>query len=180
MADSIPGQIWIGGKILQSLMREMIAVLAESGASFDNEPDVPRPETLWGPDTDLLDYLDPRTGWLSLTDGSARNGEFEDLEQWLRDHNISYDRHSDALYECNAENVYWRPGMDEPAVGLSTQDGIDLVERRPLQAILKLLEEGEAATATHRLRDHIRLPEPLPRLEFVVDPPPMVKKKRKR
>jgi hypothetical protein len=104
---------------------------------------------------------------------------FEELEEFCATQEISFDRHSDAKYEWDAENVYFRPGMEEPVGVLSNNDRDDLfpVGRiRPVVKDLAELTQKAATPAGFRELDRLvkslvaALPpeiEPLPPLEIV-------------
>ena len=54
---------------------------------------------------------------------------------WLTSHGIDFDRHSDARYEYDGENVYGR-GRKRPVVWNSDQSGKDLVSAEEVRSIL--------------------------------------------
>ena len=78
-------------------------------------------------------------GHLFLADDQARFGMFEELEGFLCEHNIPFDRHSDARYEFDAENVRFRPGMDRPLDVPSNGTGDDLMDVNMIRPVAKEL-----------------------------------------
>ena len=71
---------------------------------------------------------------------SGSFGMFEELEAFCVKHGISFDRHSDAFAEYDAENVSYRPGMKEPGVSSATQSGDALLRAEEVQKVLDLLK----------------------------------------
>ena len=86
----------------------------------------------------LLRALDEK-GHLVLADVEARFGMFEDLEAFCVEHGIPFDRHSDARYEFDAENVMFRPGMKSPLVISSNNAGDDLFNAEAIRPVAKEL-----------------------------------------
>ena len=177
MADSFPGEIMIGGKVPAALLEEFLGKIGSTGAKvggYDGvEFDAKTAE-------DLRRALD-EDAHLFLVDDQARYGQFEELEAFCVQHGISFDRHSDARYEFDSENVYFRPGMKGPLVIRSDNDGDDLLDISLVRPIARELVGVVAAAATNRKKllaavtKTIRalnklLPpevEPLPQLEII-------------
>ncbi len=146
MADNFPGEITIGGKVPANLLEEFLGELDSTGAKvggYDGaEFDAKTAH-------DLRQALD-ENGHLFLADAEARYGQFEELEAFCVQHGISFDRHSDARYEFDAENVYFRPGMKGPLVVRSDNDGDDLLDISLVRPIARELVGVVAAAATNR------------------------------
>jgi hypothetical protein len=102
-----------------------------------------------------------------LKDDQATNGCFEELEDWLGEHGIPFDRHSDGHCELDAENVSFRPGMKEPAVHYATNSGEGLFPRAKAEAARDALKAGRNAEALTILEEELggRVPE-LPPLKL--------------
>ena len=119
-------------------------------------------------------------GHLVLADAEASYGQFEELEAFCVEHGIPFDRHSDAHYEFDAQNVYFRPGMRNPESVPSNNAGDDLFSADAVRPVVKeltrvvtagLTREKLKAAAVKIIR-HLNslLPpeiEPLPPLEIV-------------
>jgi len=122
MADRFPGNITLGGTIVIETVEQRERV--ETALSMFA-------------DACSHDYGEPSYGSIlieeipgMLTDGylvgkhdQARYGMFEEAEDALRKAGISYDRHSSASAEYDAEIVRWRPGMDLPDEQIATNNG---------------------------------------------------------
>ena len=66
-------------------------------------------------DSQLLQYTNDK-GLLEFKGESVPNGEFDELEAFLREGGIPYNRDCCAYGGFMAEDVYWVPGMSEPVV----------------------------------------------------------------
>ena len=175
MADCFPGEIRIGGRIPAVLVPEFIGHVQATGAKVGGYDGLKFEATTAA---ELCEALD-ENGHLFLVDDQARGGMFEDLEAFCVAHGIPFDRHSDARYECHAENVSYRPGMKEPVSIPSNNDGDDLFSVGAVRPIVKeltrvvtagLSREKLKAAAVKIIR-HLNslLPleiEPLPPLEL--------------
>jgi len=176
MADCFPGEVTIGGKVPSALLEEFLGAVASAGASAGDYGDPPFDGRTA---EELLDALDGN-GHLRLVDAEARYGQFEELEGFLQEHGIPFDRHSDARHEFDAVKVMFRPGMERPAEVASNNVGdalADADELRPVARELARLatagltkDELLAAVAkASRDLDALLPPEvgPLPPLEIV-------------
>ena len=108
MADYFAGEIRIGGKLPADLLEEFLGELNSSGAKvggYDGAPVACK-------NAEELRHALDENGHLFLVNDEARYGMFEELEDFLCEHDIPYDRHSDARFEWDAENVTFRPGME--------------------------------------------------------------------
>jgi hypothetical protein len=137
MSERLKAWIAIGGDVPQALVPELCKVITEE-----------EPSQEWGGDTfepedaeDLEDAVDG-AGHLYLCHDEAPWGEFVDLEKFLRQHGISYDRHSAAKYEYDAQLEQFRPGLGI-LTDLATEDGRPLVERDEVEKIRDALRAGK-------------------------------------
>ena len=96
---------------------------------------------------ELRQALD-ENGHLFLVNNQARFGMFEELEGFLCEHGIPFDRHSDARYEFDAENVRFRPGMDRPVEVPSNDTGDDLMDADVIRPVAKELARLAEARLT--------------------------------
>ena len=131
MADRFPASITIGGRIPRRLLYELAGVIATQGACAD-----------WGDrylekaeiTRDIRKAFE-KGDTVRFVNDQAAYGEFHDLEPWLTRHGIDFDRHNDARYEYDAENVYGR-GRRRPVVAGSNQDGEDVIGAEEIRRIL--------------------------------------------
>jgi hypothetical protein len=141
MGEYYPGEITIGGKVPAALLEEFLGEVESTGAlggDYEGSPfDAKTAE-------ELREALD-QSGHLTIVNEEARFGQFEVLEGFLREHGIPFDRHSDARYEWDAENVMFRPGMRRPVEVASNSDGDDLMGVKKLRPVAK--ELARLATA---------------------------------
>lgn len=154
MSDRIPALIEIGGPIPRALVPKLLRRIKAEGLRWNwcEEPvAASTPEEL------LTELKRHDSEVLSIGDDQAAWGEFE-LEDFLMEHNITFDRRSDAKYEYDGLLVRFRPGMKEPAETLATQDGdptIPLDELRPIQELLRHGQHQQALAALDTLLDAI-------------------------
>jgi len=136
MGEYYPGEITIGGKVPAALLNEFLSEVASTGASLgDYEEATFTAKTV----EELLKVLDDN-GHLRLADSQARWGHFEGLEALCFRHGIPFDQHSDAHYEFDAENIYFRPGMERPAKVPSDNAGNDLIDADEVRTFARELE----------------------------------------
>jgi hypothetical protein len=115
MADYLTAEIYVGGKIRRGLVPSLCEAICaqELGLDWIYEPFEPQTEE------QLLEGLDQF--WdgpaLHFYDAQARFGEFFELEEFLRLHNLPYSRQSGGSYCYDAGRVGFRPGRDLVEVG---------------------------------------------------------------
>jgi hypothetical protein len=180
MSEPIPAEIEIGGQFPASLVEDLLSAIDEDGAATDWDGDrVPQ-----STDELLKAVAEDTDGQrhLRLCYSDANYGQFPSLEGFLREHQVPYDRHSDAKYEYDGELVRYRPGMPSPRVFHASQDGQILVPASDLAPLLALLDVDLMATgvavgvqntieAASRLRFLVGLNVPeLPAFEIVAAP----------
>ncbi len=138
MSDRISAEIWIGGQVSRTeichegemddpdgnaVLAQLMAEIERSGVSWE-----------WGSrgiemDTEehLLECLE--NGHLHFMDDEARNGEFEDLENFCVQNGIPFNRRSATDGTYDPELVWFRADMNEPdCVGIDS-DGNPVVKR---------------------------------------------------
>jgi hypothetical protein len=109
MSDRMAAQIWLGGKITKSVVPALCAAIGDQGISLEWGDAQFRPSTA----EDLGQALredDRGVRLLWLCDDQAGAGVFEELEAFLREHEIAYTRQSMGHYEFDPETVAFRPG----------------------------------------------------------------------
>ena len=179
MSDRMAARISIGGKIPGCLVADLCGQI-RGVASLEYGCEPVEPQTA----KDLMEALEDQGGGvrlLVLYNEEASWGEFADLEQFLRDNEIPYTRHSDGKYEYDPCIVEYRPGRD--LVELAANKSLEpVVLVSDAQKILGQLDEaakhdhhrrtGAAEAALMKARRMLRklLPPELPPLEsFEID-----------
>lgn len=176
MGEYYPGEITIGGKVPAKLLEQFLGEINSAGVragGYDGDP-------FDAADADGLRRALDDDGHLVLADAEASYGQFEELEAFCVGHGIPFDRHSDAKYEFDAENVYYRPGMKNPESVRSNNAGEDLFSAEAVRPVVKELTKVVTAglnreklkAAAVKIIRHLNslLPpeiEPLPPLEIV-------------
>jgi hypothetical protein len=130
MADRMACEIWIGGTLSPALAEELCAVVRDTGASLEWGGGAFAPDNI----AELLRANDD--GHLHLYDDERSWGEFEDLEEFLREHKIPYDRQTASKYEYDAEKAVYRPGTGLEVVPTNGA-GNPVVEIVALQPVAK-------------------------------------------
>lgn len=163
MSSRFCASIRIGGRIQRSKVEPLLKAIAEAGVSLE-----------WGdapfspPSAD--DLLEAKSeNWLSLCDEQANYGEFPELEAACRKLGLSYSRHGEASFDCDAELADWRPGMKKPLVrtGSNINSCDSYVPIEAVRKTLTLLESGHPEQALRALRKLCpEIPE-LPPFEIV-------------
>jgi hypothetical protein len=170
MSERFPGAIQIGGAVPERLAPDLARAITEAGGVVGVEG---APATLQTRE-DLLAAADPVTGIFRLYDHEANYGTFPDLEIWLRDQGIAYDRQSDARYEFDGESVSFRPDLGV-LVHTATQDGCPTVPLDALIEVRALLRAALVERSPEKVRsalaalDKVMGPDipPLPPLRFI-------------
>jgi len=130
MSDHFPGEITIGGSIPRQLLSKLAEMIASEGVSIDWQYALDQ-EAIRA----TIETAAAKGETVRFTDDEASYGQFEDLENWLTSHGIDYDRHSDARYEYDGENVHGR-GRKRPVVMSANQSGYDMVGADEIREIL--------------------------------------------
>jgi hypothetical protein len=162
MADNFWGEIEIGGPVPRSIVPRLLEFAREPATGYTADElttaNLPR----------LFKEFDAATGYLHLEDPDARYGQFEDLETFLLETSIGYNRRSDGKYEFTPEEARFRPGMDGPTFRLMSHEHAPLVDLHEVEQARQLLEAGCVSKALAKLREVIGpdVPE-LPPLEIL-------------
>jgi hypothetical protein len=159
MGDYFAGDIEIGGKISRKDLNELIEKILEGGLKKDYNFLYTRGE--------LVEAFATQKS-VSLCDDQAKYGEFPELEAWLIEHKIPFDRHSDARYEYDAVNTYCRVEDNKVILNTlySTQDGADLLDKGCIGSIVN----DSGLTDTEKINELQRIinkVESLPPIEII-------------
>jgi len=175
MSDRMAAEIWIGGKIPMSLVPALCAAISDEGVSLEWGDAPFRPSTA----DDFRQALredDQAARLLWLCDEEAGGGVFEELEAFLREHEIAYTRQSTGHYEFDPEMVHFRPGrpLDSLATNAAGQPVVPASELTTVADLLATaLDPSERNSAvdswslvrTARQLLQEQLPSALPPLE---------------
>jgi hypothetical protein len=148
MADRMAAEIWIGGKLSRSLLDEF--PISDLRLDWDETPIDPTSED------GILSARD-ESGLLHFADCEAAWGEFEELEGWLREHGIPFQRQTSGKYEYDPCFVEFRPDLPRKPDRhtLTTQNGAPVISReeieKSMQGMAKLVNDSKR-TAEKRLR----------------------------
>ena len=130
MSDHFPGEITIGGSIPRRLLDELAERIASEGVSIDWQHALDAAAV-----REAIEAAAAEGRTVRFTDDEAVYGQFDELEQWLTSRGIDFDRHSDARYEYDGENVYGR-GRRQPVAMRSDQSGRDLLSAEEVRQVL--------------------------------------------
>ena len=143
MADTFPGKIEIGGLVPQKCVEELIGEIVETCGSLDEYglPEVTQ---------DQVQQALREKCVLTLCHEQARYGEFEELEGFLLENGIHFNRHSNAYCEFDAEMIFYRG--DDVSWFPSTQPGELLLLHSDVAEILqKKISDSEKVAMLHRI-----------------------------
>ena len=174
MSDRMPAEIWVGGQLPRILINEF--PISDLRLDCDESPvDATSEEG-------ILSARD-ESGLLHFADCEAAYGEFAELEGWLREHNIPFQRQSSGRYEYDACFVEFRPDLPgkPDRYTLTTQEGAPVVCREKIEKAMQSmtrLVNGKKQPATKRLQAWERIYRklsnsipaklpPLPKFEIV-------------
>lgn len=156
MGEYFPGKMKIGGKLSLTApegtsqedwddsISQFIARVTDEFKDWDQKSYTARDMSI----QDLAKEIDEH-GNLTVANSEASWGSFQDLESLCFDLGLSFDRHSEARYEYDAEIVRWRPGMDEPEVVASNQGGHIMLRLSALErarGILGIYDRSKVST----------------------------------
>ena len=161
MSETIAAEIRVGGKVAASLVPQLCQRIAQEVVALD-----------WGegrfsPMTreDLLEAREDRDGvlLLCLYDDQARWGEFAELETFLREHGLAFERLSDAKYEYSAQVASFRPktGLVELTTDPQHRPIVLAEELEPLgmslSRVIRQIEQGDVQKALRAAKRGERL-----------------------
>jgi hypothetical protein len=141
MSERMATWIAIGGNLPQALLPELCKAISDEQLSreWGGKPFEPTDAD------DLKDAID-ELGQLFLCHEEATGGAFDNLETFLRQSGLPYNRHAAAKYEYDTQLVQFRPGLGV-LNHLASEDGRPLVEQSEVQKIREALQAGNAEEA---------------------------------
>jgi hypothetical protein len=167
MSDYVPAWIEIGGPVPSKLVPKLINCIQSGALRDDFEGGTIQAHSA----NELLDLAldgDGNLGTLKLYDERARNGQFEQLEAFLEEHDVAFNRHSDAGAEFSSEVVRFRAGWPAPTVTLTDACGREVILTEHVVEALQMLRAGKSAEAIKHLAELVNEGvSPLEPLSFV-------------
>jgi hypothetical protein len=175
MSDRMAAEIWIGGKVPMSLVPALCAAISDEGVSLEWGDAPFRPSTA-DDFRQALKENDHAVRLLWLCDDQAGGGVFEELEAFLREHELAYTRQSTGHYEFDPETVHFRPGhpLASHATNAAGQPVVLASELTPVADLLgaaldpsksdSAVDSWSLVTTARRLLQE-QLPPALPPLE---------------
>ncbi len=158
MADRSMGEIQIGGDVPRSLVAQLLQALADEGLIDDvDESELPKPDA---------------NGVLSFEADETAGGMFYELEKFLVDNKIDYDRQSSPSYYYDPDDVSVRTvalgaaGHGRETITWSTsRDAIDGLRTRIVEEMGKWnLREMYAEELLDKVRGFVDRNGPPPKL----------------
>ncbi len=148
MSDYMAAEIRIGGSILQSTVAPLCDVICQQNVSLEWGDSLFVPTTA----AELLDACQVTNGVsvLRLCDEQARWGEFEQLEELLRQRLVSFRRFTDGKYEHESEVVEYRSHMGLVRT-LASKAGEELIPLQPVREVESLIDVAAAHFKNKRL-----------------------------
>jgi hypothetical protein len=162
MADHFPAEISVGGNIPRRLLDELGDMIASEGVSIDWQHPADKAAV-----RAAIEAAAAQSQTVRFTDDEARGGQFEDLENWLTSHGIDFDRHNDARYEYDGENVYGR-GRNRLVILSADQSGNDQVSAEEVRKVLA--DKTPAGQKLARITKLVAAPSPLTPIVLVDGP----------
>ncbi len=152
MADYVPAWIEIGGQIPRELVPELLACIQREVLCDDFGG-----SKITATSADELFVLaqdeegNPST--LKLYDEGAHNGQFDQLESFLEQRGVAFDRHSDAGDEFSSELLRFRPGWSAPTTTLKDALGREMIPTEYVLEALQMLRAGKSDEAIKHLAE---------------------------
>jgi hypothetical protein len=150
MADYVPTWIEIGGPIPRRLVPELInCIISESLRDNFGGQRIAAANA-----EDLLSDAKDAQGnpdTLKLYEESAKNGQFDQLEQFLEEHGIEFDRHCGGGAEFSPELTRFRRGWSAPTVTLLDAIGREVILTEYIVEALQMLRAEKPAEAIAHL-----------------------------
>jgi hypothetical protein len=148
MADRMAAEIWIGGKLPRRLLDEF--PISDLRLDWDETPFDSTSER------GILSARD-ESGLLHFADCEAAWGEFQELEGWLRENDIPFQRQSSGKYEYDPCFVEFRPDLPgkPDRYTLTTESGVPVIGREEIEKAMRgmaKLVDDKKRSAEKRLR----------------------------
>ena len=151
MSDRMTAEIAIGGTLRAELVDPLIAAIKAEGVNLwdDSGFDATTAEEL----VEAAKEEDGRPGTLRLVEYEAIGGQLHELERFLVQNGLAFDRFSDSKYEFDCERTQFRPGMAEPYTRPALKNQEPVVTLDSLEAVKEALECGQPQLGLRLLRE---------------------------
>ena len=150
MSEAFPTEIRLGCAVRRERVPALIRAI--NAAELQDEWGSPIVEI--ESEAELLAYSNEE-GLLWFCHIEQRWGTFEDLEAFLVEEKIAFDRRHEPVYEYNGELVQYRPGFEQPVVteaNASAKAVVQVSELKEIRDRLKLCQTmDDIREATERL-----------------------------
>jgi hypothetical protein len=149
MAERFPTEISIGGTIKKEQIQALIDQINSEDLQHNWGSYCDRIET----EEDLLKHKNDE-GILWFCTESQVWGEFPDLEAFLVEQNISFNRHHSPRYEYHGELLQFRAGMETPSIATADSDLVLMVDVSVVAGIRdKMRADKSAVGITDSLKE---------------------------
>jgi len=145
MADRFTTGIRIGGKVKRALIPGLIQAINAEQLQQEWGKALPEIAT----EDQLLSHRNEK-GALWFCNEEQAWGRFEELEEFLVEKGIQFDREHGPRYETDGELALFRPGMKEPRYCVADASGALTVAVEKIQKIRDLLKRNPAKTGVQR------------------------------
>ena len=155
MAEYMPGEMWIGGKIAAALVPDLCAAISQQGVALEWDDCDFAPAT----PEDLLEGVRPNKSGvrlLRLCNSQARWGQFATLERFLEEHRVAYTRFSAGQRDYDHEKVEFRPNTGRVEM-VSDSQGEPVVTASRVRALESVLVEAVESARSGSVEAAIRL-----------------------
>lgn len=140
MADYMAAEILIGGRIPANIVPELCQAIRQERLGLDYDRACFEPDSA----SDLVEACRADSHGalvLKLSDDQARWGEFEQLERFLQQNGIAYTRRSEGKYDCDPEQVEFRPRQSVVVIPTNSA-GKPMVRARELEPVQAQLQQA--------------------------------------
>jgi len=142
MGERFAAEITIGGEIKEELISPIAGLLDAENVqpgwgegSYNNAAEI---------------EAEIRAGVCRFRVDEQSWGEFPELEAFLEENNIAFDRQHAARYEYQGEVVKFRPGMDIPVTATALDSGKQTI---PASLVLNLLKYDTVKTIKEKINE---------------------------
>ena len=135
MSDRIATEIRIGGQVKRDLVPALLEAIEREGLEADWDVAMPR----LGTEEDLSKHLS-KDGVLRFCASYAVWGSLPDLETFLVENGIAFDRHHGPYADYSGETRRYRPGVKEPIAYLADDGGNFLIEATAVKDVRHCLK----------------------------------------
>lgn len=160
MVDRYPGRIQIGGTLSARKLNNLVRTVAITDPEIEMNWSFGEDVFLTGEKLQnwLATRSEPRT--LDLHAGELPDGSFHPLEQWLRDHELSYRRHSDSYCDIDAEIVLFIKGNSTRYD--ANNEGDIMLPAHCVRRVYDVLRQGRIFDAMEALSELVPIVDEIP------------------